>query len=97
MRSQLGQTVVEYILLLAVAVSLVLTFYNSEAFRRLFGREGTVGIRIKTESEFGYRHGFVKNGSVDVSRDNKDGSIHPSYYDANSNATRFFGPREGYE
>ncbi len=97
LRNQQGQTVVEYILLLAVAVSLVLTFFNSAAYRRLFGSQGSVGMRIKSESEFAYRHAFVKPGAPDIARDNKDGSIHPSYYDADNNSTRFFGPREGYE
>lgn len=96
-----GQTLVEYILLLAVAVSLCLTLYRSEAFRRIFGDQGRLGQQIKTQTEFSYRHAFSSTGPSrtrppDVSRTNKDGGIHPSYADTLDGGTRFFGPRSGY-
>lgn len=100
LRNQRGQTLVEYILLLSVAVSLVLTFYNSAAFKRIFGEQGTFGAKIKYQSEFAYRHAFTTSGPghtrpSDVAQDNKDGSIHPSYSDLQGE-TRFFGPKKGY-
>ncbi|NDH07586.1 hypothetical protein EBX93_17005 [bacterium] len=45
-KSQKGQTLVEYILLLVVAASLMMTFYRSKAFRRLFGEKGEIGITL---------------------------------------------------
>lgn len=101
LKSQKGQTVVEYILLLVVAVSLVLTFYNSETFKRLFGEQGRIGQQIKSQNEFAYRHAFSSSGEqrirpADVSPDNKDGSQHPSYADVTNGGTRFFGPKESY-
>lgn len=97
-KSEQGQTMVEYILLLAVAVSLVMTFYNSEAYRRLFGDNGAIGKKMKAESEFSYRHASMLG--TDVPRDNRDGTIHPSYYDDGSGGssvgTRFFGPKNPY-
>lgn len=96
-KSQKGQTVVEYILLLSVAISLVLTLYKSQAFRRLFGEQGMLGQQMKSQSEFAYRHAYSMNRPPsDVSRDNKDGSSHPSYADENSGGTRFFGPKRAY-
>lgn len=96
-KNQEGQTVVEYILLLAVAVSLVLTFYNSEAFRRLFGSQGTFGVKIKNDSQFAYRHAHLPKDPVDIDRNNKEGATHPSYLDTVNSGTRFFGPKDPYE
>lgn len=98
-KSEQGQTLVEYILLLVVAVSLVLTFYNSEAFKKLFGTQGKIGEKIKTQNEFAYRHAYTRKNPdfVDVPRDNREGSIHPSYHDVDNNGTRFFGPLDAYE
>lgn len=100
-KNQSGQTLVEYILLLAVAVSLVLTFYNSNAFKRLFGAQGQIGKSIKSQNEFSYRHAISVNGktqtrSADVPRDNKSISNHPSYADPYGGGTRFFGPQATY-
>lgn len=101
LRNQRGQTVVEYILLFSVAISLVLTFYKSAAFKRLFGEQGLLGNQIKTQNEFAYRHAFSSSGPgrirpADVPRTNRDGATHPSYYDDQNSGTRFFGPKSAY-
>ena len=94
-KKESGQTMVEYILLLAVVVSLVMTFLRSEMFNRYFGEQGNFGVAIKRNNEFTYRHAY--GGGVDVPRDTRDGSIHPSYYDAEAGGgTRFFGGRQPY-
>lgn len=97
LKNQRGQTMVEYILLLALAVSLVMTFYNSEAFRRLFGNQGLLGQKVKSQNEFAYRHAFSYSGQggrpADIARNERDGSQHPSY---KGDPTRFFGPDEAY-
>ena len=98
-RNQKGQTLVEYILLLVVAASLMMTFYRSKAFRRLFGEKGEIGIKMKTQTEFAYRHAFYASGPdrqtlSDIPRENKNIKFHPSYTDGNG--TRFFGPKEAY-
>jgi hypothetical protein len=99
-KNEQGQTLVEYILLIVVATSLAMTFYRSQAFRRLFGENGEIGIKIKNQNEFGYRHAFYSTGLGgvvidDIPRDNKDISLHPSYIGPGSE-TRFFGPKEPY-
>jgi hypothetical protein len=99
--SQRGQTVVEYILLFSVAISLVLTFYKSAAFKRLFGEQGLLGNQIKTQNEFAYRHAFSASGPgrsrpANPARDTRDGATHPSYYDDQNSGTRFFGPKSAY-
>jgi hypothetical protein len=98
-KNQRGQTLVEYILLLVVAASLMMTFYRSKAFRRLFGENGEIGIKMKTQTEFAYRHAFYTSSAgsqtvSDIPRENKEISNHPSYSDGSG--TRFFGPKEPY-
>ncbi len=97
-KNEKGQTVVEYILLLSVAVSLALTVYNSQAFKRIFGEQGKLGLQIKSQNEYSYRHAGPKANPdvVDIPRDNKDGAAHPSYADLNEGKTRFFGPKTAY-
>lgn len=97
-RSERGQTLVEYILLLVVALSLTLTFYNSEAFKKLFGPQGEIGKKIKSQNEFAYRHAYsIGRPEGDVPRDNREGGIHPSYHDVKNGGTRFFGPMDPYQ
>lgn len=100
LKNEQGQTMVEYMLLMFVAVSFVLTFYNSATFKKIFGEQGVLGTKVKSQTEFAYRHAFSSSGPTrerpaDVARDNKNGAIHPSYADLKGE-TRFFGPREGY-
>lgn len=96
LKNQRGQSVVEYILLLSVCISLVFTFYRSQTFKRLFGSEGSIGQAIKTESEFNYRHAYPRKAG-DLNQVNYSGTSHPSYYDSTSGETRFFGPKEPYQ
>lgn len=97
LKSQRGQTMVEYILLLVVAVSLVLTFYNSRAFQRLFGEQGEVAKNIKSESEFSYRHAFINGRPEGDGAVVRDITQHPSYANPATGDTRFFGPRDPYK
>jgi Flp pilus assembly pilin Flp len=90
-----GQTMVEYILLLAVSVSLVITFLNSDFVKRMFGTEGKIGQFVKSEAEFAYRHAFLRNRGEDIPRENTNGTAHPSYYQENGE-TRFFGAKLPY-
>jgi Flp pilus assembly pilin Flp len=94
---QRGQTVVEYILLLSVAASLFLTFYNSETFKKLFGTQGQLGQQIKAQAEFSYRHAYLRNRpATDIPMGIRDPGAHPSYADQANGGTRFFGPKSPY-
>ncbi len=102
MNKESGQTTVEYILLFVVVISLVMTVYKSAAFKRMFGEQGEVGLKIKAQNEFSYRHAFHISGAEreplpDIPRDNKNIVIHPSYVDLSSaGESRFFGPKDPY-
>ena len=94
--SEKGQTVVEYILLLAVSASLVVTFYHSSVYKRLFGSQGSFGKLYKQESEFGYRHAFLKGHQPETNRPKTSARDHASYFDPIKSETRFFGPNDPY-
>ena len=96
LRNQKGQTVVEYILLMAVSVSLIITFINSDIYKRIFGSGGSLGTMIKEQNQFAYRHAYVKRDTPDIPRENPEGRDHPSYYNQTSGETRFFGPKLAY-
>lgn len=90
-RSQKGQTMVEYMMLLAVSISLMVTFINSDFFKKMFGTEGKLAKMIKEEAEFAYRHAYVRGHGADVSRTNRNGEAHPSYYQNGGSDSHFFG------
>lgn len=94
--NQRGQTVVEYILLLAVAMSLIVTFYRSATFQRLFGDQGELGQLYKQEAEWGYRHGHISGRYVESNAPKASAREHSSYWNAEASETRFFGPKANY-
>ncbi len=92
---QQGQTLVEYMLLLAVVVSLVLTFYNSQLYKRLFGNKGELVKGVKEESEFNYRQALPRTKEANQpAAGERDVTLFPSY--RSQGDTRFFGPKDPY-
>jgi len=89
-----GQSTVEYILLLAVVVSLIFLVVNSDRFRNLMGEGGTFATRIKGEMEWNYR--FATPGNEEFSTINYPGGQHPSYFNSTRGGTHFIGPVEPY-
>jgi hypothetical protein len=96
LKNQTGQSLVEYILLLAVVASLVVTFYNSQAFQRLFGPNGEFGRMVKEDAEFAYRHAFLRNRPANIPVGEREISGHPSYHNTAQGGTRFFSSKEPY-
>jgi Flp pilus assembly pilin Flp len=97
MKNQQGQALVEYILLIVVAASIIITLFNSRAFKRLFGEDGALGTKIKDQNEFSYRHAFYSSDYAKNSRiGEKQISTHPSYKGDKGEETRFFGPKDPY-
>jgi len=81
-----GQSTVEYILLIAVVVSLVSIFFKSPLFQGYFGDGGKIASTFKGKMEYTYRHGI--NGRKFFTQPNY--SSHESYNG------RFFGAKETY-
>lgn len=89
LKNQEGQSTVEYILLLAVVVSLFSVVFNSQAFQELLGPEGSFFQAVGAKIEFSYRNGFPGEQRFTP----------PNYSDLDSptiNQNRFFSPRDPY-
>ncbi len=56
LKSEQGQSTVEYILLFAVVISLISLVFKSESFKNLFGEQGEFATIYKSEIEFSYRN-----------------------------------------
>ncbi|MCO4753809.1 MAG: hypothetical protein KC478_04980 [Bacteriovoracaceae bacterium] len=87
-----GQTLVEYILLLAVVVSLTTFAFKSDYWQSYFGPDGKIDEVFRARLEYSYRHAL--GGKDFYSQPNYGDRNHDSYYDNGS--TRFFRPREAY-
>lgn len=90
-----GQSTVEYILLLAVVVSLIYAVINSARFKEIMGEGGTLGESMRRESEWNYRFAKPRNGSS-FSWSGTNSSEHPSYWNNERGATHFIGPKDPY-
>ena len=89
---QQGQTLVEYILLLAVVVSLTTFVFKSDYWQSYFGPDGKFDSVFRARIEYSYRHAL--GGKNFYSQPNYGDRNHDSYY--GNGATRFFRPKEAY-
>ncbi len=89
-KTESGQAAVEYILLLAVVISLVVTVVNSDAFKDLLGPDSNVFKKLKDKIEYTYRRGGY---GVKDTTTTAYGGDHDSYYDGKS---KFFMPTGEY-
>lgn len=87
-----GQTAVEYIMLIAVVITLVTFVARSRIFQEYFGEEGQFAEVFRTQFEYTYRHG--RNGRGAYSAPNYNDYNHDTY--KSSSSSRFFGHIEAY-
>ena len=85
---QQGQSAVEYILLLAVATSLVTFIIKSDGFKKIFGKDGQFATVYKAELEYSYRHALSSRKKF--KKPSYKSGQHDSY------AERFFGSKDAY-
>lgn len=90
--SESGQTTVEYILLLAVVLVASMTVFKSDAFQRIFGKNGKFSKTFRSEMEYSYRHSLRGRK---VFTQPTYGGQHESYI-WRGTSTRFFGAKEVY-
>ena len=83
-----GQSTVEYILVLAVVVSLSLLVFRSNQFRGFLGENGTLTDIVKRQLEYSFRHG--RPGETRFQRPNYGSGSHDSY------TGRFFIGKDPY-
>lgn len=87
-----GQSLVEYIMLLAVVASLVSFVFKTDFWQSYFGPEGKFEKAFRARMEYSYRHGM--EGESFYSPPNYNSRNHDHYY--NGAATRFYRPNEPY-
>lgn len=83
--SQKGQSVVEYILLLAVIMVIVLTVFKAPFFKDFFSQEGKIFARFRLQWEHSYRHCFSGMEEFNPNFQARYSGVHPSM-----NRNRFF-------
>ena len=93
LKNKKGQSVVEYILLLAVISSIGYSFYNNRAFKNFL--RGDVGLfaNLRKRMEYSYRYGREMNGDVnhaDAMGFQYQTNKHDTYFNSNSGSSRFF-------
>jgi hypothetical protein len=86
-----GQTAVEYILLIAVIMTVGLSVFKSSYFVGFFGEDGTFVKTYTTQFEYSYRNGV---GGRDKNQQQYSSPDHPSYRSQGN--TRFFGALNTY-
>ena len=91
-----GQTVVEYIFLTAVVVSLAVAVFNSPVFKRFLGKDSEFFTALRKVFMVSYRHGlYESNINPTVNPEEDYSGVHRSY--VGDNSTRFFTPTAPYE
>lgn len=89
--NQKGQSLVEYMLVILVSVSIAYSILNSDLVRDYFGENGTLATNFKLELEYSYRHAV--RGRKKTNK-NYNAPTHESY--KTNGDTRFFGPLQRY-
>lgn len=98
--SNLGQSTVEYILLLLVVSSIAAVFFKSPLFQDMFGDDSGLFQSLASQIEFSYRHGYLGN-EADRASDNfeyQSNSVeHKTYRSTQGSVpSHFFVPLEVY-
>ena len=99
LRNNLGQSAVEYILLLAVLSSLGYTFYNNKKFKDFLKGKDGMFASMKKGMSYSYRYGVdLKPGTpydekLDFDYQTRN---HDTYFNSDENQSHFFAGFEAY-
>ncbi|MEX0798900.1 MAG: hypothetical protein WD025_05620 [Bacteriovoracaceae bacterium] len=91
-KNQKGQSTVEYVLLLAVVISLVSVVFKSDFWQSYFGENGKFDEVFRARIEYSYRH--TLEGNEFYATPDYESRNHDSYY--KNGSTRFFRSKEAY-
>ena len=99
LKNNLGQSAVEYILLLAVITSLSYTFYNNKRFKDFIAGKDGLFANMKKGMSYSYRYGleYKQDIPLEVKMDySYTDKSHDTYYNATANTSRFFSGIQAY-
>jgi hypothetical protein len=91
--NQTGQSLVEYILLLAVITSLGYTFYNNKRFKDFIRGNDGMFATMKKGISYSYRYGVEYNSEIDIDEKMNyeyQTKNHDTYYNAKKGESHFF-------
>ena len=99
LKNKKGQSVVEYILLLAVISSIGYSFYNNRAFKEFI--RGDIGLfaNLRKRMEYSYRCGREVGPDVDHAEAmgfQYQSNKHDTYFNKKTGTSRFFSGLEPY-
>lgn len=99
LKNKKGQSVVEYILLLAVISSIGYAFYNNRAFKEFI--RGDVGLfaNLRKRMEYTYRYGREMDAEVDYDQAMNfqyQSNKHDTYFNSKTGQSHFFSGLEVY-
>ncbi|MDC1173764.1 hypothetical protein OAT67_00080 [Bacteriovoracaceae bacterium] len=92
-KSEKGQTTVEYVLLLAVVISFTVAIFQSQRFQEFMGSDSAFFTVIKTRMEYNYRHAYLPP-EPEMNLDVK--APHDSFYDSEGDSSHFFVTIKAY-
>ena len=79
LKNNKGQSVIEYVLLMAVVMALAFGVFNSQYFKDFFDSEGTFFSVLATRIQHTYRNAlYVEENDLDYN------SPHPSFYNSDT-------------
>ncbi len=90
-----GQTMVEYLLLSLVIVTIIYGVIKSDVFRNVVDIDGGVMEGLYRRMRYSYRHALPGNKKMNP-RTDYNSTKHDSYLNPQTNFSRFFAPNAGY-
>ncbi len=99
LRNNLGQSVVEYILLLAVISSLGYTFYNNKRFKAFIKGNDGMFATMKKGMGYSYRYGLEYKTEIPIDEKmsfNYQSNKHDTYLNPQDEKSRFFAGSKPY-
>ena len=93
LKNKKGQSVVEYILLLAVISSIGFSVYNNRKFKEFLGGNSGFFAELRKGMEYSYRYGRPLNAEVNYDEAmefNYGSNRHHTYYNEKSGRSHFF-------
>ena len=93
MDNEEGQSIVEYIMLLGVVLTLVLVVIQNEKFREIMGPNSTIVNGMRNSMMYTYRHG--RPGTAELDNSTYTGN-HDTFTNTDGSGSRFFSNDEDY-